>query len=91
MCAWTRYVLVAGVAGVLTNGLTGSELAGWIAAAVAVMATLAAERALPGRFGAASCPVPGDSPPPAADAVDGGDGTQVDQGRDRLGQRPGRH
>jgi hypothetical protein len=90
MCAWTRYVLVAGVAGVLTNALTGSEVAGWIAAAVAVTATLAAGRALPGRFGAASCPVPGDSTAPAADAVDGGEGTEVGQHRDRLVPRPRR-
>lgn len=75
MCTWTRYVLIAGVVGVLAASLTGDEPAGWLAAGLAVVATLAAERRFPGRFGAASCPVPPDEPADRAPSERTGPGT----------------
>lgn len=71
MCAWSRYVLVGGVAGVLVAGLAGSEAAGWLAAVVAVLVTVAAGRLFPGRLGGAACPVP-PAPPGEAAAPAGG-------------------
>ena len=53
-CGLSRLLLVAFVAGWVVSSLTGSELAGWVAVAVAVGATLAVQRA---RGSAPACPV----------------------------------
>jgi hypothetical protein len=58
MCPSSRYLLVGGVLGVLVSTLAGSAAAGWLAAAVGVVALLVAERRYPGRFGGGSCALP---------------------------------
>lgn len=67
MCSMSRYLLVGGVLGVLVSTLTGSTGAGWLAAAVGVVALLVAERRYPGRFGGGSCALPA-----STDAATGG-------------------
>ncbi|MBN2622117.1 MAG: hypothetical protein JXA83_02055 [Acidimicrobiales bacterium] len=67
MCSSSRYLLVGGVLGVLVSTLTGSTGAGWLAAAVGVVALLVAERRYPGRFGGGSCALPA-----STDAAAGG-------------------
>lgn len=53
-CGLSRLLLVAFVAGWVASSLTGSELAGWVAVALAVGATLVARRV---RGTAPACPV----------------------------------
>lgn len=69
MCSMSRYLLVGGVLGVVVSTLTGSTVAGWLAAAVGVVALLVAERRYPGRFGG-SCALPGSTDASAGGRVD---------------------
>lgn len=67
VCSLSRYVMVAWVAGLVAATATGSDAVGWAAAAVTVLAVWALGRLQPGRFGSASCAVPG--PSTAADTT----------------------
>ncbi len=64
MCSLSRYVVIGGFSGVAAATMTGSDLVGWIVAAVAVGMTALAMRRWPGLSGA--CTVP--APPAATDA-----------------------
>ncbi len=66
-CSAARYLLVAGFVGVAASSLSGNDLVGVLAAAVAVLVTLAVER-LATRPGAArSCPLSSPTPEPTTD------------------------
>jgi hypothetical protein len=69
-CSSARYLLLAGFVGVAASSISGSDLLGVLAAAVAVLGLLAFERLGPGRSGADSCPVPGATRPPEAKPAD---------------------
>ena len=58
-CALSRYVLIAGMVGILTSTVTGNEGAGWAAAAAAALVTYLAGRVFPDRVGSGTCEVPG--------------------------------
>ena len=53
-CGLSRILLVALLVGWVTSSLTGSELAGWVVAGAAVVATYAVQRA---RGSTPACPV----------------------------------
>ena len=58
MCSLSRYLVVGGFAGIAASSLTRSDLVGVLAAAVAVLVVLAAERVVPSRLGRSSCALP---------------------------------
>jgi hypothetical protein len=58
MCAATRSLLLAGLVGVPVALVTGSDLAGWLAAAVAVLAAWRPTGLAPGRPRPVPVPVP---------------------------------
>ncbi len=68
MCSLSRYIVVGGVVGVAASSLAGSDLAGLLAAALAVLVLLATERLVPSHLGRGSCarPVPDVQDPTAA-------------------------
>lgn len=86
MCSLSHYLLIAGLVGILTSGVTGSDALGWAAAGAAVLMTYLAGRRFPGRFGAASCDVPGASR--QADSAAHGDGPDADSFPGRRAGRP---
>jgi hypothetical protein len=61
MCSASRYLLIAFGVGSVTASFAGSDLAGWVAAAVAVLGYVALERRFPARFGS-SCALPDTEP-----------------------------
>lgn len=58
MCSLSRYLLVGGLSGMAVATLSGSELVGWLAAAVVIGLAVAAGRLFPARFGRSTCPLP---------------------------------
>jgi CBS-domain-containing membrane protein len=66
-CSAARYLLVAGFVGVAASSLSGNDLVGVLAAAVAVLAMMAIERLGPRRGAARSCPLPSPALEPTTD------------------------
>lgn len=64
MCAASRYVLLAWLAGMIATTVTGSDAIGWLAAGLVVALAVGLSRWFPDRF-ATSCPLP----PPSAREV----------------------
>jgi hypothetical protein len=67
-CSSARYLLVAGFVGVSASSLSGNDLVGVLAAALAVLGLVAFERLGPRRDSARSCPVPAPARPTEAPA-----------------------
>jgi hypothetical protein len=57
-CSAARFLLIAGFVGVAASSLSGNDLVGLLAAAVAMLGLLAFERLGRGRPTARSCPLP---------------------------------
>jgi len=74
MCSISRYLLVGGSAGVAASSLAGSDLVGLLAAALAVLVVLAAERVIPSQLGRGSCALPTPDIRDSATALEGDDG-----------------
>ncbi len=55
MCSLSRHLLVGGLSGMAAATLSGSELIGWVAAAVVVGLMLAARRLFPARLAPSAC------------------------------------
>ncbi len=55
MCSLSRYLLVGGLSGMAVATVSGSELVGWLAAAVVVGLMLAARRLFPTRLAPSAC------------------------------------
>ena len=58
VCSSARYVMIAGLAGLASSSISGSDAVGWIAAGVVAGLLLLATRLFPARFGGGSCAVP---------------------------------
>lgn len=63
VCSMSRYLLIAAFAGVAGSSLSGSDEIGVLAAAIAVLVTLAAARLFPAHLGQRSCSVPAQQAP----------------------------
>lgn len=74
MCSISRYLLVGGFAGIAASSLAGSDLIGLLAAVLAVLVVLAAERVVPSRLGPSSCALPTPDIRDPAKALEGTDG-----------------
>ena len=85
MCSLSRYVVIGGFTGMAAATLSGNDLVGWLAAAVAVGVTALAMRRWPASSG--SCALPA----APADAVDAG-GTEpvVERAGERDAEVPTR-
>ncbi len=56
MCSLSRYVVIGGFTGMAAATMSGSDLVGWLAAAVAVALTALAMRRWPGLSGTCALP-----------------------------------
>lgn len=88
-CGASRLLLAGFVAGTLVSSLTGSDLAGWAAAALAVGLITVLRRV---RGTSTSCPIPPAvrSPVPGTELDVDDIGRRIDQPMAELGDRPER-
>ena len=70
MCSLSRYLLVGGLSGMAVATVSGSELVGWLAAAVVVGLMLAARRLFPTRLAPSACALSVDTSSACASSAD---------------------
>lgn len=70
MCSLSRYVVIGGFTGMAAATVSGSDLAGWLVAMVAVGLTVAVGRAFPARFGPTQCALTPGEPTTEQDTSD---------------------